>query len=638
METDEFLLRWFPKLPWTVIGDVCLYLSLETVSEILLKVPELKDSIIGHYYSQEIHLIVSPTKRPHFCTLNEQQKELIDIVTYGEIEDFLLENTEIVPRVYKVITRGDFKSMEILLTKFRDRLAQAPRLEIHIENYELAPADVELIFSFSNLGKFQTSETKLKKCFKQLSELLLHLKSMRELVFLGHEIKTWENVQFPPNLSHLDMSWYPDTDVTTVTLPPSLRNLYWNRAGINDRLRWDSACVPFLKTLMLTYNNLTTINVSWLPPTLETIDLSYNNILYFEHDDNNPRWPAGLKSILLNANLIDDVSMSQLSPIEWPPFLEHLRLDQNKLTSFRNFSLLPQYLKYLDLSDNPLRSFLVGANDSGYEFMKFPNSLDTLNLQGCKTLSYAYLEQLEPMFPDKRIHFPANLESLNLSECNIRKLHYFVFPSSLKTLSLAGNRIQDLNTYNLKVESQRIVDWNHMTHLTDLELYYNEIEDLKGWYPPESLRRIDLRCNRIKLLEGNDTPLFSKKASFDFYHLENLNLEQNEISGIDSSFELPRSLIGLNLSRNKLMSFVFLDSIASHENLRRLDLSHNHLERISIANPDQSYSSNLKEFNLSRNACANFQMSVDEFYSVFEKLGLQVVKRKHNIKSEHVFR
>lgn len=638
MDTDSFLQNWFLELPWTIIGDVCLYLDPETVAETLLKVPKLRSIIIEQYYSQELHLILSPTKRPHFCSPDPQRKQLIDIMTFGEIEDFLVENPDLVPRLYKVITSGDFRSMEILLRQFHERLSQAPRLEIHIENYELSPKDAELIFSFPNLFKVQTSRIKLRRCISTLSRLLPQLQNLKELIFLGHEIHNWSNVRFPPNLSHLDMSWYPETDVTTISLPESLNNLYWNQAGIDNTVFDKLKYPPLIKTLMLTYSSLASVNVLQLPPTLETIDLSYNNIHSFQFEDHECRWPASLKSILLNANLIDDSSLKQLTAIEWPPFLENLRLDENKLTSLEHLSTLPRSLKYLDLSDTQLKGFGVSHNDDDYPFFKFPESLDTLNFQGCNSLTYGEASIYDQIPMEQRIQFPPNLESLNLTECNVTRLAYFAFPLSLKTLSLTGNRLQDLTTYDLTFGTTEIVSWKHLTHLRELELYYNNIKGLQNWCPPKSLRRVDLRRNKIRVLTGNATPLFSKEYQDATNNIQTLNFEDNEIEEIDSNLVLPRNLITLNLSRNNLTQFMFSDSIANHKNLVRLDLGSNTIEKISVELPGKNYTSHLKQFNLSRNACARFQMTTDEFYGVFEQMGIKVTKKKHNIKSEHVFK
>ncbi|OBA20933.1 L domain-like protein [Metschnikowia bicuspidata var. bicuspidata NRRL YB-4993] len=638
MNTDGFLLTWFLELPWTIIGDVCLYLAPETVSETLIKVPKLRNIIIDQYYSQELHLILSPTKRPHFCSLDPQRKLLIDIVTYGEIEDFLVENPDICPRLYKVMTSGDFRSMEILLRAFHGQLSQTPELEIHVENYELLPEDVQLIFSFPNLTKFQTARIKLRRCLPVLSDLLLQLQNLRQLVFLGHEIRKWSRVRLPPNLSHLDMSWYPETDVTSVALPDSLVNLYWNQAGIDNAVFAKLTYPPLIKTLMLTYCSLASVNVSQLPPTLETIDLSYNNIRSFQFEPLTPRWPASLKSILLNANLIDDASLKQLSLIEWPEFLENLRLDENKLTSLEHLSTLPQALKYLDLSDTKLKSFRVHHNEDDYPFFRFPESLDTLNFQGCQTLTYGEASAYGAVPLEHRIKFPENLESLNLTECNVGRLAYFLFPRSLQTLSLTGNRLQNLTTYNLTRGSTEVVSWKHLNNLRELELYYNNIEGLQDWCPPKSLRRVDLRRNKITVLTGVRTPLFSKEFDFVTNNIQTLNFEENEIRTIDPALYLPRNLISLNLSKNKLTQFVFSKSFANHKSLVRLDLASNAIEKVSVDLPEKSYASHLKQFNLSRNACTNFQMSTEDFYDVFQQIGLVVTKKKHNMKSEHTFR
>ncbi|GEQ68719.1 hypothetical protein JCM33374_g2387 [Metschnikowia sp. JCM 33374] len=636
---DEFLQDWFPELPSQIIEDVCGYISSDIIKETLLQVPKLRNVIIDHYYSKDLHLILSPTKRPHFCSPDTQRKEMIDIVSYGDIEDFLEENPDINPRVIKVITSGDFKSMEDLLRSYHARIEKAPRLEIYVEKYELTSEDVQLIFSFPNLFKFSTSHIKLNSCFQELALSLPKSQNLQELVFLGHEITDWSTVKFPPKLTHLDMSWYENTAVSTVDLPASLENIYWNQTGWNTGVFEQVSYPPSIKTLMITYNSLTSFNVSQLPPTLETIDLSNNSIKTFEIEGASPCWPRSLKSILLNSNpFIDDSSLKQLSAIAWPPFLENLRLDGTSFTSLEHLCNLPHSLKYLDLSQTPIQSFKVKNNCDEYPFFKFPESLETLNMYMCSDVSYGEVSESEWIPLDQRIKFPPNLESLDLSECQANKLSYFIFPPSLKTLSLTGNRLVDLTTYNLNLGTEEIVSWKHLSNLRDLELYYNSITNLEGWVPPKSLRRVDLRRNLIKCLTASNTPLFREEYHDFTNNIQTLNFDQNQIETIEETLVLPSNLRTLNLATNNLTQFVFTHAFASHNTLVRLDLGFNYIERVSVAPHDEKFTCHLQQFNLSRNAPKQFHMTPAEFYSVFEQIGLTVTKRKNNIKSEHVFK
>lgn len=636
LDSDEFQSGLFEDLPWNILCEIFKYLPSDIISETLLLVPLLRPLIVEQYYEKEIHLVLSPTPRPHFCTTDNQKKELIDITSYGQIEDFLLENPDINPVLIKVITSLDFRSLELLLNKFHERLQSVQNLIIHVDSYNMTQEDARLILSFPNLHKFQTGRMNLRNFTTVLNERLGEMKNLKDLVFLGHELSDWSGVKFPPNLENLDASWNSYTDVTSMELPERLQNLFWNQAGLRNGI-FEKLTFPLgLKTLMITYNDLHWINVSQLPQTLETVDLSNNNLMAFKADYENASWPPNLKSILLHNNCIDDNALKELSAIKWPPLLENLRLDENKFTTLQHLSTLPEYLKYLDLSDTHIKTFEVAHEADEYPYFTFPELLNLLNIQNCRELRYGELETMASIPPAQRVRFPENLETLNLSECNFDRLGYFIFPKHVKRLSLTGNVIQDLTTYNFYMDGRDLVSWSQLENLKELELFYNNITHLQDWVPPASLGKLDLRRNRMKILTATHTPLFNEIHNQGLTNFRSINLEQNEIHTVDPRIWLPPNLSVLNLARNNLEQFVFTPGFANHQNLTILDLSWNQIEKISLLG--EQANSHLSEVNLSRNAGTQFRMTTQEFYNVFEKMGLTVTKKKHNLKSVHQFK
>lgn len=636
LDNHDFNGKLFEKLHWNLVCEVLKYLPSEIISETLLLVPLLRPLIIEQYYSKEVHLILSPTPRPHFCTNDTQKKELIDITSYGEIEDFLIDNPDINPTLVQVITSKDFRSLELLLKKFHDRLRRFPNLSIHVDSYDMSIEDVQLIMSFPNLHKFQTGRVNLRNFSNTISECFSKTKNLKELVFLAHELSDWTGIEFPPNLMNLDVSWNSLTDVKSMKLPTSLENLFWNQAGLRNGIFESFSFPPGLKTLMVTYNDLNWINVSQLPTTLETVDLSNNNLMNFDADQNDPAWPPNLRSILLHNNCIDDNALKELNAIKWPPLLENLRLDENKFTSLQCLSNLPEYLKYLDISDTQIKTFEVEHKDDDYPYFVFPDLLNLLNVQNCRALRYGDLESMTSVPPARRIRFPDNLETLNLSECNFDQLGYFIFPRQVKRLSLTGNLILDLATYNFLMDGKEIISWTHLKCLKDLELFYNDISHLQGWIPPPNLEKLDLRRNKFDILTAIHTPLFNEVHNQGLLDFRSINLEQNEIHTIDKRLWLPPNLISLNLAKNHLAQFVFTPGIVNHQNLSFLDLSWNLIEKISLL--EKGNLSHLSELNLSRNTGSQFRMSTEDFYKVFEDMGLTVTKKKHNLKSIHQFK
>ncbi|WPK25280.1 hypothetical protein PUMCH_002591 [Australozyma saopauloensis] len=631
-----FLSQWFPKLPWTIVEDILRRLPAELISETLLHVPFLRKFIIELFYTNEIHLILSPARRPHLCVSDGQKQELIDITTFGEIDDFLSLNPDINPDIVKVIANQDFRSLEELLTKHRERFARCKNLQVYVDDYEFTETDLAFLFSFRNLLKFQTSRVKLRRTKKALSALMLSLVNLKDLVLLGHEVSNWSEVTFPSNLLHLDLSWYSALDHASVRLPESLEHLYWNQVGFYDST-FDSVAFPCnLKTLMLTYNSLHELNVSRLPQTLETLDLSANSLQRFVYDASNPRWPPMLESILLNNNIIGDDTLKQLQQIEWPRNLRNLRLDMNSFTTLEYLDTLPEGLTYLDLSDTALRTLEVKHNHDEYPYFNFPGSLDVLNIQCCRDLRYEARSSASSSV-QSRIKFPENLRTLNMTEANCEDLGNFIFPKTLKSLSLAGNRIRDINSYNLTLDGVEIVHWSHLKNLRELDLFYNLISDLKNWHPPINLKDLSLRKNEFKILSSIDTPLFDSKFR-DKFNIQVLNFDENQIHTLDQNLCLPNSVKCFTLWGNALSQFNFTKAIGDHPNLDRLDLTLNQIEKLSIVPSDAQYLSHLTSLDLTGNELIGKSMTIDNFYALLKQLDITPLQHKRNLKTIHVFK
>lgn len=635
-EEDSFLKNWFPKLPWPVIKEVLHLLPAEIIQHALVKVPYLRDFIFELYYNDDLHLILTPNLRGHICSDDSQKLELRDFVTFVEIEDFLDQNPDINPRTYKVFSGLDYRSLEILLQKYYKRLSSSENLDLFIDQYELTELQLEFLFSFPNIRKLQTSRVKFTSTKKVLAEKLQQLKSMKELVLLGSAISDWSDIVLPSSIEHLDVSWLLNLDVTSFNLPDSLTYLYWNQVGIVSSIFEKLKVPPTLKTLMLSYNSLESINVSSLPQTLQTIDLSNNGLKKFEFNPENAKWPPMLESIMLNSNFMNDESMKQLRDIKWPDTLKNLRLDMNPFTSLESLDTLPSGLKYLDLSETLLHNLQVKHNQDDYPYYLFPQDLETLNILCCRNLDFDEFESSTSGGSHTRLKFPEELQTLNLVEANCDNLGHFIFPKALKSLALSGNRIKDINSYNLTVNNEVIINWSQLTNLRVLDLFFNLIEGLRDWQPPKSLRKLDLRKNNFKILTLVNTPLFNEKYSA-LFDLRELRLDENSIHTIDPDLSLPISMSTLNLSGNLLSQFNFTKNIGDHPNLGSIDLSRNQLEKISVFPTDAHYHSNLYELILTRNPHLGQVTSPETFYKTLEQLHLQPSKMKRNIKTEHRF-
>jgi len=643
-KATSFISEYFPRLPNHVILEVLSYLPASYITEFMMKFKnEISDLILEEYFSKEMHLMLSPTYFPHRCKYPEHIKRLVDFESFGEIDEFLSEFPNVNPKRLVFITGGDFRSLEQLLTAYRDRfIGKTCEIDLYIERYELDDKDLELITSFPNIRKLQFSRATMSKTLGGLVKHLHRLLNLQELVFLGHKIIDWTQIKFPPNLKHLDISWYEHLNINTISIPNSVTDLFWNRSGLDSEKLTRQTFPSHLKTLMLTYNNLTSIDVSKLPTTLETIDLLYNSINRFISTSSNNAWPANLKSILLSHNDMTNLGLQMLSELVWPFDLQNLRLDNNRFTSLDDLKYLPDRLEYLDLSFTPLTSLDISSGDStlhGQSSFKFPDFLDTLHFSNCYRLDFSvYLAT-------NRISFPSYLTCLNLDDCNISDLQVFEFPKSIRKLSISGNKIEDLTSYNMTVDEgngpKQVVNWNQLVNLVDLELYLNKIQSLDAWEVPPALRNLDIRLNFISHI-STKSPLFSSHNAQSTNNLHVLKLSDNNIKTIACDISIPPNLKVLLLDRNHLVDeFIFPDSFVNSHCLEELGLSMCGLRKLtfkSLSPPN----SQLKKLDLTDNYllydASDIRQSINEFYDTLELgLGVKMSKRKFRVNSIHTF-
>ncbi|CAH2354754.1 hypothetical protein CLIB1423_18S02938 [[Candida] railenensis] len=643
------LLDTLQRCPEEIILSIFDFLPSSYISQFFLHYNAFfRQLVIQNYYSNELHVVLSPTRRPHHCIDNDiQRKELVDFNSYVEIDDFLTENPDINPQRLIIITGGDFRSLETLLLKYRDRFTnKISELQFQIEKYEPTISDLQLISEFrGNLTKLQFTQLEFS-ALKKSPTFLYNLQNLNQFVLLGHKIYNWSKLKtvLPPNLQQLDISWNDESNMSSqLQLPESVTDLYWNQAGVDDRILNTKRFPSHLKTLMLTYNSISTIDLGSLPQTLETIDLSYNCINTFVEGSD---WPPLLRSILLSHNLINDDTLELLQSCQWPTNLKNLRLDNNPFTTLKDLTNLPNSIEYLDLSQTRLTSLNVlsdrerrteNQNHVEYSYFKFPVYLETLNLSNSESLQFDEKD---------RIQFPKRLLNLNLDECKIERLDCFSFPDSLSKLSLCGNNIQNLNSYE-DVSSGSGTNswtWSKLVNLSHLELYLNKIQTLENWFPPLQLKYVDLGKNQLDSLSMENTPIFQFQHC-QHLKLQNLRLEINNISRLDDRIVLPPYLRNLSLKDNSLSGEINIPaSFVNGCQLENLDLSDNSIEKLSFSpttTVQGEVNCNLRSLNLTRNLIlkqGKNNETLKMFYDDIENgLGLKVSKRKANVNSLHEF-
>lgn len=149
----------------------------------------------------------------------------------------------------------------------------------------------------------------------QNNSLLINHPSLNNIIFLKHGIVNWTGIKFPRKLESLDLSWESKVDITTVEVPASLNELYFNLANVSQLENIKSQISSInLTTLMLTHDGLTEISLKALPSTLTTLDVSENPISKIS--DVEFGWPQNLTTLLLDTNNLTNASVAAIT--EWP--------------------------------------------------------------------------------------------------------------------------------------------------------------------------------------------------------------------------------------------------------------------------------------------------------------------------------
>ncbi|KAG7664755.1 uncharacterized protein J8A68_001710 [[Candida] subhashii] len=601
---------------------------------------EIRQFVIEEYFNKELHFVLAPTQRPYFysSSLSEIFRDFIVFRSYFQIKQFLDENPDLRPKKVLIVSGGgDFGSMKALLGEFEEwfKNGSVGAIEITLENYDMSSTDFNYLLGFNNLSRIHFSNNPLINMKRGLilNEKLANHPNLENIVFLKHEISEWKGVMLPKKLRCLDIAWNPQTDLSTLIIPDTVKELYFNQCNINDSGRvMKSLPALNLSVLMLAHNFFSTLELSYLPRTLMALDLTYNSISCIEDQTGNG-WPPMLENISLANNMLDDLALDGMlaNQIYWPQRLEILTVEGNKIKTFSKLGELPESLEILDLSQNNAASFLQENNGevASEGYFKFPSKLRILGLECCSGLNQ--VNNLENLRKYGRIRFPEGLTELNLSECNLSSLHGIQFPNSLKSLALSGNRLRELCSYNSPG-----VNWTQLVNLSELELFSNGISGLEEWEPPIKLTRLDLRENCLESISSK-FPLFDRFYNAKMTRFTHLDLGYCWIESFDPNVRLPPNLIYLSLCNNSFKGPIFIPD--AFKAVQTLDLSENEITSIQIIDTDDGDISNrLNSLDLSNNRLLkNHRKNMkfaNEFYDRLEQmLGLKVKTRRFNVNS-----
>jgi Leucine-rich repeat (LRR) protein len=252
---------------------------------------------------------------------------------------------------------------------------------------------------------------------------------------------------------------------------------------------------------------------------LESIDLSSNLIRFINDTDFEQN--LNLKSINLNSNLINSI---QANSFIYLSKLESFRLFKNNLASFKMNIINWENMLEVDL---------------GHALLDFNGfDLSEKNLNSIQLENVSLLNSKNASF---EIFLNPYVEYLDFSQNFIRNFRIFDDLFDLISIELR----------NVNLESMGQINFRHFKHLIYLDLSFNNLIRLEydSFENLQHIEYLDLSFNRISSI---DSRIFAGPKSF--FPVQNsliyLNLEQNEIVSIESTFTNYMLLRVLKMSNN----------------------------------------------------------------------------------------
>ena len=306
------------------------------------------------------------------------------------------------------------------------------------------------------------------------------------------------NCELPPNLLRITLN-FPRDEIDSLKFPPTLVKLSIRSAKFKDLaiINFPSEIVD----LELEICNIT-LTTGWLKPAqLKTLSLAGNKLF-------KALLPC-CEFLNLRSNKLTEVEIEA-------PFLEHIDLTTNKLTSTPKLSICLQvpsfgrfglYLpKMSELPPNLKLVELSGAGTGAFQNYTFPSSIEELHftgldLSGMSGVKFAQGSRLKELIlsksilssmdedylttiDDRMIELPPGLKALKLRGMDLQNIDGFTIPQSVTFLDLGEN---DLKSFEVK------------SHIETLYLDYNPIEDNFVVHEDLELRVLDLEGVGIRM-------------------------------------------------------------------------------------------------------------------------------------------
>ncbi|XP_067613322.1 leucine-rich repeats and immunoglobulin-like domains protein 3 [Eurosta solidaginis] len=252
-----------------------------------------------------------------------------------------------------------------------------------------------------------------------------------------------------------------------------------------------------------------------------------------------------------DVNISLKISHSQLEDLEMLSFMDmklklvKLRMQWNSLKSvpelpFRGLS----NVEYLSVGDNELEEIPK-------HMLNHMPIVKTFDMGRCRIRSVLQ-DDLKGIKMVENIFLPSN---------NIKRLDKGAFPTSLVTLHLGRNQIENLNG-----------TLRHLDKLESLFINMNAIISLDNELP---------ESNRLKLIMAQNNRLERLPEIMRYMHkLENLQVQHNRIRTFDAIFKHARNLNEFHAFNNEI-EYLRQDDFLECEMLEDIDFSVNHIKSLN---------------------------------------------------------
>ncbi|XP_036336811.1 toll-like receptor 7 [Rhagoletis pomonella] len=277
-----------------------------------------------------------------------------------------------------------------------------------------------------------------------------------------------------------------------------------------------------------------------------------------------------------DVNISLKISHSQLEDLEMRSFMDmklklvKLRMQWNSLRSvpelpFRGLS----NVEYLSVGDNELEEIPK-------HMLNHMPIVKTFDMGRCRIRSVLQ-DDLKGIQMVVNLFLPSN---------NIKRLDKGAFPTSLFTLHLGRNQIENLNG-----------TLRHLDKLESLFINMNRISSLDNELP---------ESNRLKLIMAQNNRLDRLPESMRYMHkLENLHVQHNCIRTFDAIFKHAKNLNEFHAFNNEI-EYLRQDDFLECEMLEDIDFSVNHIKSL---NNSLLPLSRLYRANISYNEIEEFSMN-----------------------------